>query len=841
MSDARTVSQILLEDYQINLRVGAKGECPFCHRNTFSIKPGDGMGKCFSPGCGRIVTQRQSGPFSYGLSTVLERVAAECHQELMRLASVPNQQNAYTYLRDERHIHPQVIAEALLGAVPAQYDVRPYFEDPIAEVQKALDAMATPGRGRPSKRDAEAKERLERRLQTLQESQGKLGELLEKYSGWVVFVYSDAAHHPVALRLREPYQKRFVSFKPGIPGVFGHELFTPYKSQAHQQHNHDLLVVEGEFNLLQLQSLVCRYAEAIKESPSYALACAVGSASNVDVGTITRLAKHPVVCYDNDADEAGLEVVKRLQQRTLVEACTTPKLGSDLDEYIVDFGADAVAAWNAVRQLVADRKPYGRSYSLSGEEFFDHTITSPKSLAFIPKLLGEALMERQTYRYAGQTLWAYESGVYVPGGEAILDTEAQRLLGPNSTRNRKAEALSYVVAEVRSDYDDPQAHHTINLQNGRLDWHTMQLLDHTPKIFSTIQLPLVYDASATCPKTEAFLLYAVRGDLNKVRVLRAFAKAVICQRIDLQRFLELIGPGGTGKGTYARMLQALVGVMNVVATELKHMEANRFEMSSLRGKALLVVTDAERYSGPVTALKAVTGEDMLRSEAKYEKSESRFEQVMVLIAANEPIVSSDYTSGLERRRLSMTFAHKPAVKRDLLAYRYGGWQGELADERPGMLNWVLAMPDSEMEDLIRNTTTAVPSLQKEWAEALIQTNPLAAWANRHILLDVSRDDDGNLTSNVNVGVAKRLTNTNDYEHQDVWLYPNYCRWAEDTHTKPLSQNRFTGLLKDLFGHQLNLKDVYHTDGRRGSRFWGIKIRPSNDAVSPLFITEALDE
>src|SRR5438876_8684621 len=119
MSDARTVSQILLEDHQINLHVGAKGECPFCHSTTFSIKPGDTFAKCFHPSCGRVLTLRQSSQFRHGLTQVLEKVAAECHQELLRLAPLgANQRNAYSYLHDERSVHPRVIEEAMLGAVP---------------------------------------------------------------------------------------------------------------------------------------------------------------------------------------------------------------------------------------------------------------------------------------------------------------------------------------------------------------------------------------------------------------------------------------------------------------------------------------------------------------------------------------------------------------------------------------------------------------------------------------------------------------------------------------------------------------------------------------------------
>jgi hypothetical protein len=34
-----------------------------------------------------------------------------------------------------------------------------------------------------------------------------------------------------------------------------------------------------------------------------------------------------------------------------------------------------------------------------------------------------------------------------------------------------------------------------------------------------------------------------------------------------------------------------------------------------------------------------------------------------------------------------------------------------------------------MEALLQQTTTLVPSLQATWAQSLVDTNPLAEWAN----------------------------------------------------------------------------------------------------------------
>src|SRR5439155_13846376 len=126
-------------------------------------------------------------------------------------------------------------------------------------------------RGRPTKQ----LEQVKKRLQDLQEAQQKLVDCLAHRAGWLVFFYTDASHRPVALRLRDPYTKKFVSFKPGITGVFARELFRPYPNPAHQALNDFLLVVEGEFNVLQLQSLTVRDQQSRGETLGYVHACAM--------------------------------------------------------------------------------------------------------------------------------------------------------------------------------------------------------------------------------------------------------------------------------------------------------------------------------------------------------------------------------------------------------------------------------------------------------------------------------------------------------------------------------------------------------------------------------------
>jgi len=612
---ARTVSQILLEDHSVSIRPGEKGDCPFCHHPTFSVKGDNSLGKCFHPTCGRFLTPGHvNGQYRSDISRVLEPIYRECHQELLHLTS--GQQNAYTYCRDERGIHPQVIADAMLGAMPSGYDITPHFQPVLDEAQAAVTALQSQKRGRPTTQLTQA----EKRLQDLQEAQQKLITCLAHRAGWLVFFYCDANHRPVALRLRQPYSRDFVSFKPGIAGVFGREFFTPYTSPAHQYLNDFLLVVEGEFNLLQLQSLLVRYEEATGQTQGYLNACAVGGVMVADTGTIQRSATHPVIIYDHDTNGAGFELVKSIQKVMPVEACTTPDIDSDLDSFICGFRPDAVAAWQAVQAFIADRQPYGRIYSGTGEEFFDYPVNGKKEV-FTPRILGEALMERQTYRYAASQLWVYREGVYLPCGESILRTDAQDLLGNERRVDRINEALDYVAVATHLEDETPPDCQYINVRNGRLNWTTLTptLEPHTSAYFTTMQLPLEYDPAAICPAFDGYL--ATTFDVDVIPLIEEILGWCLLPDRRFEQAVMLTGEGENGKSVFLDLVGYLLGEGNVSNVALQDLEENRFRAAELYGKLANVFADLDaRGLQSSSMFKTLTTGDYIVAGAKLSVS-----------------------------------------------------------------------------------------------------------------------------------------------------------------------------------------------------------------------------
>ena len=121
--------------------------------------------------------------------------------------------------------------------------------------------------------------------------------------------------------------------------------------------------------------------------------------------------------------------------------------------------------------------------------------------------------------------------------------------------------------------------------NGVLEISTGEFLDHSHEHYLTWGLDFDYDPYAESGPIIDWLRRTQYGDENRLQVLRAWLKAcLVGQGHELQRFLEVIGPGGRGKSTFANLCCALVGTGNYASTTLNQLEQSRFEVASIKSK-----------------------------------------------------------------------------------------------------------------------------------------------------------------------------------------------------------------------------------------------------------------
>ena len=504
-------------------------------------------------------------------------------------------------------------------------------------------------------------------------------------------------------------------------------------------------------------------------------------------------------------------------------------LGKGIDDVLVEHGAETL------KHIMSSKQSY-QAWLQALENQFNNNPQEQSHKAkknVLPPQDGAAWALAQ--KYHDQIAWHSrthswlkynpDSGIW----EELTPETVRRLVsrylrtlpsGHNFTANYVTGVMNQLKAEVEVITWDEQPGF-IPLQDGVLDTSTLELLPHAPEYRLLWQLPYKWaDRTIGCVPIHAWMMEATRGNHQVIQVLRAYLKAVVTGRTDLQRYLELIGAGGTGKGTYSRLAMALVGHNNTTVTTLEQLEKNRFETAAIHGKRLLLITDSERYGGEVSTLKAITGGDPVRYEKKNVQQTKPFMPTcMVIVSANEPIQSSDYTSGLERRRLTIPFMHQVEAnqRRDLDA--------EFKPYLPGLLDWVLAMPDQDVAQLVRNTSESVFALKNWKIETLLDTNPLADWFDNCLVLAAGEK--------TYVGDSRR--------RPDSYLYASYCDYMAGNGNKAVSGKRFSNLLQDLAVNQLKFKSLKKARDRYGSYFPDIVIRAGKYAALPRPITGQLDD
>jgi putative DNA primase/helicase len=481
-----------------------------------------------------------------------------------------------------------------------------------------------------------------------------------------------------------------------------------------------------------------------------------------------------------------------------------PVLGKGLDDLLATHGLQALT------EAMGTAKVHDPLCFLDAKGARKLNPTSKLSQYFANEW-GDTL----AYRQQTQTFYGYSEGLW-----AELSKEG---LGRMIQVDLDATAIGYGSALIPGIEEGLKLHLSVErwkesknipFQNGVLNVDDRTLSPHCPENNFTWQLPYNYDPSKTCPSIEQWLLEAQGGSDSRVQVLRAYLRAVVTGASHLQRFLELIGPGGSGKSTFSTLAVALVGRSNVSSTSIQELETNRFSTSAIYGKKLVIIPDADGYNKSVSVFKAITGGDEISYERKHKDAREPFVfGGMVIYVANQPLASVDTSSGLARRRLTVPFAIPvaPIARRRLIGVDDDGQiSGEFRNEIPGLMNWVLDMSEEQMTLAALGLGEYSEALEGARLETLCTVNPLALWVTEATMVV-----EGHKAA---VGTVRELSITDNgctrkiIDRADLDLYPNYVQFCRDRGLNAISSVRFKRDLVGLCREQLGITGVF--DGGR---------------------------
>ena len=344
----------------------------------------------------------------------------------------------------------------------------------------------------------------------------------------------------------------------------------------------------------------------------------------------------------------------------------------------------------------------------------------------------------------------------------------------------------------------------IPFANGALDSDSFEFEPGKNKeLYFRSRLLYEWDQDRKCPKFLAWMDDSLRK--GQAKLIQAFSRALLTGYTSGERFLHLVGPGGTGKSTMQQLMIALAGFNSTHTSSLELIEQNKFEISAELRPELC------RY---------------LWAERKYGKEIISFKpECLVCIASNEHISSNDSTSGLERRRLTIVMDKvvPPSQRRQLLDVYDDRLEGDFVEELPGIVSWALSMPFAEMRDVLANPVKHAPSLAQTNIDALVFNNQYVAWMGECCLYAP------NTATHVGRGAARPSTDESEkgmfVKNAYTELYASYANFCKACGYKPAAKPRFVERTLETLCNILKLPHCKATTKSGMPAIKGLRLKP----------------
>lgn len=211
---------------------------------------------------------------------------------------------------------------------------------------------------------------------------------------------------------------------------------------------------------------------------------------------------------------------------------------------------------------------------------------------------------------------------------------------------------------LNSDYN------YINFKNGILDLRTMKMIDHTPHMMFTVQIPVNYVPLEDCKYGKVFEKYMndlVSGDdVMKQSLLEAMG--LVLSNIPgyfTKKSILMIGSKDCGKTQIKKLLTELIGIRYASSIELSKMNGNNFATSELYNKRLAGSNDMQYTTvADMGIFKQLTGGDPISIEFKGKGSFSYIYTGIIWFLANDfPKFSGKREDAVYQRFMVMPCEH----------------------------------------------------------------------------------------------------------------------------------------------------------------------------------------
>jgi P4 family phage/plasmid primase-like protien len=252
----------------------------------------------------------------------------------------------------------------------------------------------------------------------------------------------------------------------------------------------------------------------------------------------------------------------------------------------------------------------------------------------------------------------YKDGVYIPGGEVLIEREAEGLFGYDLYNKDLVEIKGHIMRKTyrsRREFDTDL--NVINMKNGLYDILKGEFKEHNSEYLSINQIPIVYNPTARPKLFGKFLSEVIYP--AEIRTAIELMAYTFYRDDPYELYCILIGIGANGKSVFTALLTALHGQKNVSNVTLDSLINNRFAVADLENKNVNIDTELSSATiKDIAILKKLTGRQPIRIERKNQQAYDTKLYAKLFFNANKMPETSDYSDAHFRREIILSFPNQ---------------------------------------------------------------------------------------------------------------------------------------------------------------------------------------
>lgn len=262
----------------------------------------------------------------------------------------------------------------------------------------------------------------------------------------------------------------------------------------------------------------------------------------------------------------------------------------------------------------------------------------------------------KTLRDTKEMLFYSKRGVYELGAEEVIEQTVREQIDRNISKHDMGEILYYIQTCTYADREEfDKDHEWLHVDNGWLNIHTRQFIDHSPERLSLSKIPHLYDPKAWPKANIKFLMDVLMpGDIKPVIKLLG---TIVLRKAIYETGMIGVGEGRNGKSTMGLVIEQFVGVDLVAHVPPQDLSDDKFSKADLFGKWLNLVDDVDVDSiiKNTAYIKSLISGKTLRAQRKHGQPFDFENHAVFIMFANRVPDARDKSYAWLRRWLVVEF------------------------------------------------------------------------------------------------------------------------------------------------------------------------------------------